>query len=218
MAKVRVLVADEPGLFREGICALLKICPDIEIVGQATSGEEAIEMARQQTPDVILTNMTMSIMNVTEVIKQIRRENSYFKVLLLSQHVDRQHILGGLKAGSNGCIPKSATASELISAILTLHEGDYFLYPSVAKMLMHEYLLMKQTTSRDPLDRLTAREKEVLQLLAEGLKCREVAARLHIAVRTVQGYRANIMRKCDIHTRTGLIKYAIRKQLVSIET
>ncbi len=205
-------------MFREGVCALLKIYQDIEIVGQATNGEEAIEMARQQMPDVVLTHMAMPIIDGTEVIRQIRRENSDVKVLIVSQHEDKQHVLRGLKAGSNGYIPKSAIPSELVSAILAVHRGDCFLYPSVARTIVNDYTQrIRQTASNDPYDKLTDREKEVLQLLAEGLKCREVAMQLHIAVKTVQGHTANIMRKLGIHNRTGLIKYAIRKHLVEME-
>ena len=217
MAKVKVLIADEQSLFREGICALLNTCRDIEIVGQATNGEEAVKMVRQQTPDVVLTDMTMRTINGAEVIQQIRTEKSNVKVLLVSQNEDSQHILRGLKAGSHGYIPKSATSSELVSAITTLHNGDFFLPPLVANVLLHEYLRFGRTANNAPHDKLTAREREVIQLLYEGLKCREIATQLHIAIGTVEGYTAKIMRKLDVHNRTELIKYAISKHLINLE-
>lgn len=218
MDKVKVLVADGQTLFREGVCTLLKTCEDIEIIGEATNGREIIEKVRQQAPNVVLMDMTMPIMDGTEVIRQIRRENSDVKVLLVSQHEDRQHILRGLKAGSNGYIPRSATPSELVSTILTLHSEGCFLYPSVAKTLVEEYRRMAQTASHDPYDRLTDREREVLKLIAEGHTSLEIAETLDIAVKTVLGHRASIMTKLSIHNWTELIKHAIRKHLINLES
>ncbi len=140
MNKVRVLVADEETLFRDGVCALLKTYEDIEIVGKATNGKKVIEMVREQNPDVVLVNIAMPIMDGAEVTRRIHKENSDIKVLLLTQYEDRDRVLTGLKAGANGYIPKRATASDLISAILTVYRGGYFLYPSVAKTVVSDYL------------------------------------------------------------------------------
>ncbi len=217
MAKVRVLVADEETLFREGVCALLRRCKDIEVVGEATTVRETIEKAQQYTPDVVLTNIIMPFWESTEVVRQIRKDNNNIKILILGEHKEKQHILRALKAGSNGYILKSATLSELMSAILAVHTNGCFLYSPIVKMLVNEYLRIKQDTNNDPYDKLTDREKEVLPLLAGGLKYREIATQLHIAVKTVQGFTVNIRRKLGVHNRTGLIKYAIRKHLVEME-
>ncbi len=218
MNRIRVLVADGQALFREGVCALLKIHGDIEIVGEATNGIETIEKVREQTPDVVLIDIAMSIMDGIEVTHRIHKENSEIKVLLLTQYEDRDRILSGLKAGADGYIPKRAAALDLVSAILTVYRGDYFLYPSVAKTMVNDYLqLIRHPESPDPYDRLTHREKEVLKLLAEGRKSGEIANLLDMAVKTVLGHRASIMRKLGIHNRTELIKYALRKHLVSID-
>lgn len=139
MVKVRVLVADEHILFCAGVCALLETRADMEVVGEATNGKEAIEMVREQAPDVVLLNIVMPIMDGAEVTHQIRKEKSNIKVLLVSQYEDRDSILSGLKAGANGYIPKRATASELVSAILTVYRGGCFLYPSVAKTMVDDY-------------------------------------------------------------------------------
>ena len=218
MAKVKVLVADERSLFLESVCVLLNDCESIDLVGKATNGKEIVEKVREQAPNVVLMDMTMPIMDGTEVIRQIHGENSDVKVLLVSQHEDRQHILRGLKAGSNGYIPRSATLSELVSAILTLHTEGCFLYPSVAKTLVEEYRRMAQTASHDPYDRLIDREREVLKLIAEGHTSLEIAETLDIAVKTVLGHRASIMTKLSIHNWTELIKYAIRKHLINLES
>ncbi len=218
MNRIRVLVADGQALFREGVCALLKIHEDIEIVGEATNGIETIEKVREQTPDVVLIDIAMSIMDGIEVTHRIHKENSEIKVLLLTQYEDRDRILSGLKAGADGYIPKRAAALDLVSAILTVYRGDYFLYPSVAKTMVNDYLqLIRHPESPDPYDRLTHREKEVLKLLAEGRKSGEIANLLDMAVKTVLGHRTSMMRKLGIHNRTELVKCAIRKHLVSID-
>ena len=218
MDKIRMLVADEQSLFREGVCALLRDCEDIEVVGEATNGREIIEMAREQMPDIVLMNIAMPIMDGAEVIHRIRKGRNDIKVLLLTQYEDRDRILSGLKAGANGYIPKRATASDLVSAILTVYRGGCFIYPSVAKTMVDDYFQrIRQPGSLDPYDQLTHREREVLKLMAEGHKSGEIAELLNMAVKTVLGHRTNIMRKLSIHNRTELIKYAIRKHLVSLE-
>ena len=218
MAMVRVLVADEETLFREGVCALLRICEDIEIVGEATNGKETIEVVREQTPDVVLMNIAMPIIDGTEVTYRIRKEKSDIKVLLLTQYEDRERILSGLKAGANDYIPKRATASDLISAILAVYRGGCFLYPSVAKTMVDDYFQrIRQPGSPDPYDRLTHREREVLKLMAEGRKSGEIAQLFDIAIKTALGHRTSIMRKLGIHNQTRLVKYAIRRGVINLE-
>ncbi len=218
MIKIRVLIADEEALFREGVCALLKTYQNIEIVGEAANGKETIEIVREQTPDVLVMNIAMPIMDGAEVTRRVRKENSNIKVLLLTQYEDRDRILNGLKAGANGYIPKRAAASDLVSAILAVYQGGYFLYPSLAKTMVNDYLqLLRHSRSSDPYDQLTHREKEVLKLMAEGHKSREIANLLDIAVKTALGHRASMMRKLDIHSGTELIKYAVRKHLINLE-
>ncbi len=218
MVKVRILVADGQTLFREGVCALLKIREDMEVVGEATNGKETIEKVREQTPDVVLIDIAMPVMDGAEVTHRIRKDNSEIKVLLLTQYEDRERVLSGLKAGANGYIPKRAASSDLVSAILAVYRGGYFLYPSVAKTMVNDYLqLIRHPKSPDPYERLTHREKEVLKLMAEGSKSGEIANLLNIAVKTTLGHRTSMMRKLGIHNRTELVKYAIRKHLVSLD-
>ncbi len=218
MTRIRVLVADEDTLFCAGVCALLKARADMEVVGEATNGKESIEMAREQAPDVVLVNIVMPIMDGAEVTCQIRKENRNIKVLLLTQYEDRDRILSGLMAGANGYIPKRATASDLVSAILAVYRGGCFLYPSVAKTMVDDYFRhIRHPGNPDPYDRLTHREKEVLKLVAEGHKSGEIANLLNIAVQTAIGHRTKTMRKLGIHNRTELVKYAIRKHLVNLD-
>ena len=217
MDKIRVLVADSEVLFREGVRALLKIYKDIEVVGVVTSGEEAIEMAKEKAPDVLLMDIDMPIICSAEVTHRIRMENSDIKVLLFSQHEDKEHILTGLKAGANGFLPKRATASDLISAILTVHRGNYFLYPSMATIMVSDYLQhISHPESPDPYDQLTYREREVLRLIVEGHNGPEIASLLGISVNKVMDHKASIKKKLNVHNQTELIKYALRKHLISL--
>ena len=217
MDKIRVLVADEETLFREGVCALLGSCDDIEIVGEASDGKQTIETVRERTPDVVLMNIVMPIMDGAEVTYRIRKENGNVKVLLLTEYEDTDRILSGLQSGANGYISKQATGSDLVSAIRSVHLGGCFLYPSIAKTMVKDYFQrIKHPGNPDPYYRLTHKEKEVLKLMAEGHKSGEIAGILNMAIATVLRHRTNIMRKLDIHNRTELIKYAIHKGLVKV--
>ncbi|MDZ4246762.1 MAG: response regulator transcription factor [Dehalococcoidia bacterium] len=217
MVKVRVLVADGESLLREGICSLLNKCDDIEIVGEAGDGKKAIEMVRDIIPDVVLLNISMPVVDGAEVIRHIQKESYSTRVLLLSQYEDRDRILEGLKAGASGYIPRRATASDLISAILTVHRGSYYLHPSVARTMVDDYLeLIRHPGRCDPFERLTDKEKEVLRMIGEGRKGVEIARNLGMAPNTVLVHRTKIMKKLGVHNRTELIKYTIRKHLVDV--
>jgi len=215
MAKIRVLVVDDHALLREGIRALLVLHDDIEVVGEATDGREAINMASQLSPDVVLMDIAMPSMDGLEATRRIRKENPRAKVLILTQHDNREYMLSSVKAGADGCVPKRAVASELVSAIRVVHQGDSYLYPSVAKMLIGDYL---QHVGQDSSEHLTNREREVLKLVAEGCTSQEIADLLCISVKTVLSHRTKIMEKLDIHNRAELVKYAIRKGLISVDT
>lgn len=139
MSKVKVIIADEQTLFREGIGALLSNCDSIELIGEAANEQEIIEKVRELHPDVILMNMTIPVNSGSKVARQIRKENSDTRVLIVTEYEDRDHIITALKAGAHGYIPKRATASELVSAIQAIHTGGYFLYPSVARTVIDDY-------------------------------------------------------------------------------
>lgn len=216
MPKIRVLVADGETLFREGVCAVLKLCGDIEIVGEATNGKEIIEMVQKQTPDIVVMNLVMSVVDGVEVTHWLRKESKDTKVLLLTQNEDREWVLSGLRARANGYISKHATAQELIAAISAVYRGDYFLHPLIAKTMVEDYSqLIKHPGSTSSFECLTPREKEILKLIAEGRKYGDIARLCHIEPRTVFSHRTKIMRKLGIHGGTELIKYAIRQHLIS---
>lgn len=214
MAEIKVLVVDDHALLRDGIRALLSIQDDIEVVGEATDGREAINLVRQLSPDVVLMDIAMPLMDGLEATRRIHKENPKVKVLILTQHDNKEYMLSSVKAGAAGCVPKRAVASELISAIRVVHQGDSYLYPSVAKVLIKDYL---QKMQQDPYERLTNREREVLKLVAEGRTSRDIASLLCISIKTVLGHRTKVMEKLDIHNRTELVKYAIRKGLITVD-
>ncbi len=216
MDTVRVLVADKNTLISDGICAIMKTCESIDVIGAVTNSKEIIEIVRGQAPDVIVMDIAMSLIDGTEVIRWIRNENSDIKILLISEQEDRDSIMRGLKAGSTGYIPKRATSSDLVSAILAVYRGGYFLYPSIAKTMVGEYLRIRQGLSPDPYDQLTDSEKKVLKLLAEGYESRQIAEALNTVLNTVIRRKASIIAKLGIHNRTELIKYAIRKHLIEL--
>jgi DNA-binding NarL/FixJ family response regulator len=214
MNRIKVLIVDDHAIMRDGIRALLSVNDDIEVVGEASEGKEAIKKVEQLKPDVIVMDIAMPGMDGMEATRQMVKGNSRAKVLILTQHDNKEYILSAIKAGAAGFVPKRAMGSELVSAIRAVSRGDSVLYPSVASALIEDY---RQRSELDPYDRLTAREREILKLIAEGHTSQAIADMLVISLKTVLGHRTKIMEKLDIHNRTELIKYAMRKGLISID-
>ena len=217
MQKIRVLVVDDHAILRDGISALLALAADIQVIGEAENGREAIDRARQLAPDVVLMDIAMPAMDGLEATRRIHKEFPQMKVLTLTQYDDREHLLSLLEAGAEGFISKTAASSELASAIRSVYQGDSFLSPSVAKLLLKHYRQgARAGRGQDPYDQLTDREREVLKLLAEGHTSQEIADTLVISPKTVDGHRTNLMAKLDIHNRTDLVKYALRKGIITV--
>jgi DNA-binding NarL/FixJ family response regulator len=214
MSKIRILVVDDHAILRDGIRALLGLHDDIEIVGEASEGKEAIEKARELSPDVVVMDIAMPGMDGLEATRRITKKNPKARMLVLTQYDDKEYILSAIKAGASGYVPKRALGTDLVSAIRAIYKGDSFLYPSAAAALIEDY---RQQAGGEPYDRLTAREREILKLIAEGHTSREIADMLLISLKTVLGHRTKLMEKLDLHNRTELIKYAMRKGLVSID-
>jgi DNA-binding NarL/FixJ family response regulator len=215
MSKIKILVVDDHAIMRDGIRALLGLDNDIEIVGEASEGKEAIEKTQEIAPDVIVMDIAMPGMDGLEATRRITKKNPKVKVLVLTQHDNKEYIISAIKAGAAGYVPKRALGSDLVSAIRSVQRGDSFLYPSAAAALIEDY--RQQTEEAEPYDRLTAREREILKLIAEGHTSRKIAETLFISLKTVVGHRTKIMEKLDLHNRTELIKYAMRKGLVSMD-
>ncbi len=215
MDKIKILMIDDHAVFRDGIRALLGLHDDIEIVGEASEGKEGIEKVRELEPDVVVMDIAMPGMDGLEATRRIRKKHPKVKVLVLTQHDNKEYVLSAIKAGAAGYVPKRALGSELVSAIHAVHTEKSFLYPSAAAALIEDYL---RQVEAEPYDHLTNREREILKLITDGQTSRQIADTLLISLKTVLGHRAKIMEKLDIHNRTELIKYAMRKGLVSIDT
>jgi two-component system response regulator NreC len=217
MKKIKVLIADDHALVRDGIRALLALVSNVEVVGEAANGKEAIEKVRELAPDVVLMDLAMPILGGLEATRRIRREFPGTKVLVLTQYEDSDSVIPVIEAGACGFVTKVAAFSELASAIQAAYRGDSFLSPTAAAALVEEYQQKANGKRlRDPYDRLTDREKEVLKLIVEGYTAREIGDRLVISPKTVESYKTSLMNKLNIHNKTDLIKYALRKRLITL--
>jgi DNA-binding NarL/FixJ family response regulator len=217
MAKIRVLVTDDHAIVRDGICALLALTGDIEAVGVATNGKEALDMVVKVSPDIVLTDVVMPIMDGLEATRRIRKQFPQIKVIVLTQYEDREYVLPVIEAGASGFISKIAASSELTSAIRSVYRGDSFLSPSIARLLVDDYRqLAREGRNKDTFEELTGREREILKLLVEGRSTPEIARMLVISPKTVDRHKTNLMSKLDIHSRLDLFKYALRKGIISV--
>ncbi|MFH0809783.1 MAG: response regulator transcription factor [Pseudomonadota bacterium] len=215
MKSVRTLLVDDHALVREGIRALLQLHKDINIVGEAADGREAVEKARELEPDVIVMDISMPSMGGIEATRQILQENPTARIVILSRHDDLSYARSLLKVGASGYVPKKAVSTELANAIRAVSTGDMFLHPSVAKAVAKDYVQMVQYEGNaEPYERLTDREKEILKLLVEGYSSRKVAERLCLTMKTVLNHRRNIMEKLGIENPAQLIRYAIKLGMV----
>ena len=217
MKKIRVLIVDDHTLVRDGIRALLALAADIEVVGEAANGKEALEKVRQLMPDVVLMDLAMPVMSGLDATRKIRREFPGTKVLALTQYDDSEYVIPVIEAGARGFVTKMAAFSELASAIQAIYGGGSYLSPSAAAVLVDE--CQQKTTieeGKDPYQQLTDREKEVLKLVVEGHTAREIADVLFVSPKTVEWYKTSLMNKLNIHNKTDLIKFAIRKALITL--
>lgn len=216
MKKTRVLIVDDHAIVREGVRMILSAHPDIQVVGEAGSGEQAVAMAQTLRPDVTVMDISMPGMGGIEATQQIRQRSPEANVLALTMHEDEHYVFQLLKAGAAGYVLKRAAATDLVDAVRAAARGEAFLYPSVAKTVVTDYLrrLERGEAERRPYDGLTEREREVLALIAEGHTNQEIAGRLFISIKTVQTHRAHIFEKLSLHDRTELVRYAIRVGLI----
>ena len=214
--KIRLLIADDHTLLRNGICALLADEQDMVIVGEAEDGREAVRLAGQLKPNVVLMDIAMPLLNGLEATRQIKREHPEINVLVLTMYDHEEYFRQMLEVGASGYIIKRAAATELVSAIRAVYHGEAILSPAITRLLLEDYLSRDSHSERDNPNALSAREREVLQLIAEGKTSREIAEILHLSVKTVQSHRTSLMQKLDLHDRGDLIKYAIQKKIIEL--
>ena len=212
---IRVLIADDHKVVADGIRHLLAAQGDIEVVGTARGGREAVRSTLELRPEVILMDSSMPDLNGIEATRLIRERFPEARVLMLSVHSDAMHIVRALRAGAAGYVPKSSAGSDVVEAIRAVHAGRRYLHPSIAEAVLAQ--LVEPEASDDPLARLSARERQVLQLLAEGKGVADIGVALSLSPRTVETYRARLMDKLDIHDVPGLVKFAILYGVTSLE-
>lgn len=213
MNKIRVLLADDHAVLREGLRSLLALQEDLEVVGEASDGREAIEQVKRLGPDVVVMDIAMPHMDGLEATRLLKQEHPQVRVLILTQHDNREYVFSLLQAGAAGYVLKKTSGAEVIAAIRSVFSDGAFLPPGIAREVIDRYVQRpEETPSVAP---LTSRETEVLRLVAEGKSNKEIADLLYLSIKTVMAHRANIMEKLDAHSRTELVKYAIRQGLVS---
>ena len=215
-SKIRILIADDHTLFRNGICALLEDEQDMVVVGEAENGRDAVRLADQLKPHVALMDIAMPLLNGLEATRQIKREHPEINVLVLTMYDHEEYFREMLEVGASGYIIKRAAATELVSAIRAVYNGEAVLSPAITRLLLEDYLSRDTHREVDDPNALSAREREVLQLIAEGKTSREIAEILHLSVKTVQSHRTSLMQKLDLHDRGELIKYAIQKKIIEL--
>ncbi len=215
MDKIRILIADDHNIVREGVRMILTSQEDFEVVGEASTGREALEQARSLQPDVVVMDISMPDMTGIQATEKIRKELPSVQVLGLTMHEEDSYVFELLRVGAAGYVLKRAAAEDLVSGVRAAHRGEAFLYPSVAKRVVEDFLQRATAQEKEQaLDGLTEREREVLTLIAEGLTNQAIASRLFISIKTVQTHRAHILEKLNLHDRTELVRYAIRKGLI----
>lgn len=213
MNKIKVLLADDHAILRAGLKMLLDAEPDMEVVGEAEDGFAAIKKTAELEPDVVLMDITMPGLNGLETTREILAAHPDVKVLVLTMHDDEVYLRQFLSAGASGYVVKKAADTELTAAIRAVCRGEIFVYPSLAKAMVKEYLGIspKQKKRFDQSCSLSEREKEVLTLIAQGYTNRQAAQKLYLSVKTVETYRARIMEKLQLRTRAELVRYAIQE-------
>lgn len=216
MSKIRIVVADDHTIVREGVRLLLDAQADMEVVGEAADGQQALTQVRKLKPDVALIDISMPVLNGLEATRAIKSEYPQVHVIVLTMYESDEYFFQVLDAGASGYVLKKAASADLAAAIRAVNAGDVFLYPSVARRLVSDYLMrVKSGEEQTSYDGLTPREREVLKLIAEGHTNQVIAEKLVISPSTVQTHRTRIMQRLNLHSRAELIQYAMRKGLLT---
>ena len=213
---MRVLIADDHGIVRTGLRLLFERLPDMQVVGEATDGRQAVALSKQLVPDVVILDIGMALLNGLEAAAQIAKENSEIGIVMLSMHADESYILRALNAGAKGYLLKDKADDDIELAVRAVAKGRPYFSPSIAQTLLDDYIhLMRKRNLQDSFDLLTEREREVLQLLAEGKSNKEAAGILNLSPYTVETHRTNMMQKLGLHNTAEIVLYAVRKGIVT---
>lgn len=216
MSKIRILLADDHGIVRKGLRFLLERQPDMEVVGEAKDGREALRLAEELDPTIVIMDIAMPLLNGIDATAQIIKRNPKTGLIILSMHADETYLVRVLSAGAKGYLLKDVAELDLIRAVRAVSQGKSFFSPQISEALLEDYMRqLKQRGLQDSYDLLTDREKEILQLLAEGKSNKEVAALLDLSVYTVETHRANLMQRLGLHSTAEIVLYAVRKKIIS---
>jgi DNA-binding NarL/FixJ family response regulator len=216
MNLTRVLLADDHALVRAGIRALLEKIPSVEVVGEAGTGREALELVRSKLPNLVLMDIAMAELGGLEALPRITKDFPSVKVIILSAHASEEYVIRALRDGASGYMLKDSATSELELAINSVIQGKVYLSPSISRTVIDDYL-QRVGGAVSPLEQLTSRQREILQSIAEGKNAKEIAADLDVSIKTVESHRLQLMDRLNIHDVPGLVRYAIRNGLVSAE-
>ena len=214
---IRIILADDHEVVRDGLCSLIEREKDMEVIAQTENGRKTVELAKELQPDVIVMDIGMPGLNGIEATRQIIKENSTIKIIALSMHSDRGFVSEMLKAGASGYVPKDKPGKEVINAIRTAIKKGIYLPPALASLVVENYVRKSPQDKTGAFTALTPREREVLQLLAEGKSIKQIAALLYVSISTIETHRKNIMDKLNIFSVAELTKYAIREGLTTLE-
>lgn len=217
MSRVRILLADDHHLVRTGMRALLQSLPDLEVVGETGDGREAVELVRALTPDMVLMDIAMPGLNGLDATARVVSEAPHTRVIILSMHADEEYVRQALRAGAAGYLLKNAAPEELGLAIQAVMRGEIWLSPVISRVVVESYLDPRGDAA-GPVAQLTQRQREILQLIAEGNTTKQIAATLDVSIKTVETHRAQLMERLAIHDVAGLVRCAIRYGLVRIDT
>jgi two-component system, NarL family, response regulator NreC len=213
---IRVLIADDHGIVRTGLKLLLERIPDVEVIGEAGDGREAVRLAKSLEPNIVIMDIGMPLLNGLDAAAQIIRDNERIRVIILSMHTDESYIIRALDAGARGYLLKDNADEDIERAIRSVATGRPFFSPSIAQTLLEDYLnLMRERKVQDSYELLTEREREVLQLLAEGKSNKEAATVLNLSPHTIETHRTNLMQKLGLHNTAEIVLYAVRKGIIT---
>jgi DNA-binding NarL/FixJ family response regulator len=216
MSKTRILLADDHGIVRKGLRYLLERQPDMEVVGEAKDGREAVRLSEELDPAIVIMDIAMPFLNGIDATAQIVKRDPKIGVIILSMHSDESYLVRVLTAGAKGYLLKDVAEMDLVRAVQTVAQGKPFFSPQISQALLEDYMRqLNQRGLQDSYDLLTDREKEILQLLAEGKSNKEAAALLDLSVYTIETHRANLMQRLGLHSTAEIVLYAVRKKIIS---
>lgn len=220
MKKIKILIADDHSVVRQGLRTLLQSAPEFSVIGEAANGEEAVRLAKARPPDIVIIDISMPKLNGIEATRRIKENNPAAKVLILTIHENEEYVYQMIRAGANGYVLKNADKKELFAAVRAVAGGEHFFSPGISKLIIDEFI--KQAREQDAAKQssaphLTKRETEILRFIALGLTNKKIAEKLFLSVRTVNTHRTNLMQKLNIHDTAGLVRYAIQNGIVDVK-